>query len=224
MAIVRNPIQPKHLYRYRSINSEERMDRELDSLRDHTLLGSHFERLNDPMEGTYRAGSHLTKHRNYAAIRSHIFDEKAALGVCSFSETNDNPIMWAHYADQFAGICIQYDFGRLLSIDNVQFARVSYSENAQEISLNNLQDVDLAKNILSTKGHTWLYEREWRMLSPHSGHPVAARINCISGIYLGNRIHEDKQDEIKAAVGRKKIPIYKMKLDGYSIKFEEPAN
>jgi hypothetical protein len=222
MPTIRSPIKPKSLFRYRSIKGDNKLNRELKSIRNYGLWGSYFQRLNDPMEGTYRASSHLAKHRNYGAIRDHIFDGKGALGICSFSESNDNPIMWAHYADQFAGICIQYDFERLLSYlpDGVEFARVGYSERAQEIRLNDLGDVDLAKNILSTKGQTWLYAREWRMFSPTAEREVTASINCVTKIYLGNRIDDAMQEKIERALRGKDIALSKMKLDGYSIRYE----
>jgi hypothetical protein len=178
------------------------------------------------MEGTYQASRHLVTHRNYAAMKSFIFGEKAALGICSFSETNDNTIMWAHYADQFAGICIRYDFNRLKRSlpDNVEFARVRYSESAQEIRLDNLREADLAKSILSTKGQTWLYEREWRMFSSLADANVAANIICVSAVYVGSRINANSRQQIGSALRGKNIAVYKMKLDGYSIKFEALQN
>jgi hypothetical protein len=222
MAKVRNPIEPKYLYRYRSIEDGDKLCRELKSICDHTLWGSQFLRLNDPMEGTYNASAHLVKHRNYAAMKDFIFGEKAALGICSFSETNDNPIMWAHYADQFTGICIRYDFDRLKRSlpDDVEFARVKYSESAQEIRLDSLREANLAKSILSTKGQTWLYEREWRMFSPQADANVTASIICVSGVYVGSRIDGNKRQHVEAVLRGKNIPVSKMKLDGYSIKFE----
>jgi len=65
-----------------------------------------FTKLNDPMEGAYKAnwsGSYLE-----LASMDMLFDRKVLWDML-FSETNNNTIMWAHYADQFCGICIEYD-------------------------------------------------------------------------------------------------------------------
>ena len=63
-------------------------------------------------------------------IRDAIVDDKARIGVCSFSEVCDYEMMWAHYADKFAGICVAYSLSRLLRhLDSEAFlVRMFYDE------------------------------------------------------------------------------------------------
>ena len=35
------------------------------------------------------------------------------IGVTCFAERPDNVLMWSHYANSYAGICIEYDFSRI---------------------------------------------------------------------------------------------------------------
>ncbi|MBA3448029.1 MAG: DUF2971 domain-containing protein [Pseudaminobacter sp.] len=44
--------------------------------------------------------------------------------------------MWAHYSDEFAGICVAYRFARLREAlsDEVTFSRVSYADKPPKMS------------------------------------------------------------------------------------------
>ena len=222
MAKVLPLIQPLSLYRYRSLNTDEQLARELSAIENNYLWCSNFECLNDPMEGAYEASLLLEKDPGYESIKKYIFEKKLALGICSFSETNDNDLMWAHYADQFKGICIAYSFEDLLTTlgPNIDFVRLTYSEKIHRIYRKHTSDDDVAKRILSTKSHRWLYEREWRLFSSKTGPlPLRAR-KCISYVYIGNRMTKDRKKTLMRLLDAKKIRYKIMAIDGYSIRFE----
>ena len=71
--------------------------------------------MNDPMEGFYSESKLLEKARDIGGIRAAIASRKTMIGMCAFSEVFNHELMWAHYADQFRGICITYDFFKLRS-------------------------------------------------------------------------------------------------------------
>lgn len=221
MAAIKTFVQPKYLYRYRSLATKEFFERELASLKARTLWCSHYKSLNDPMEGSYRATLRVQQHSNFELMQDHIFGQKSAVGICSFSETNDNPVMWAHYADQFRGICIEYDFERLLDNlgDGCEFVRIVYNEKPHSVALSNLQETELAKKILSTKSHTWLYEREWRLFAEMAG-PIKAKINCVSCVYIGNRLRTDPRAVVLVSkLKRMGLRHELMSIEGYNIDF-----
>ena len=87
--------------------------------------------------------------------------------MCSFSEAYDNELMWAHYADQFTGICIAYSLSKLLRKlgDDATFVRMYYNEVVPTVYHVKKNPDDLAKMVLSNKNYRWLYEREWRMFA-----------------------------------------------------------
>jgi hypothetical protein len=225
MAEIRTLIEPLHLYRYRSLDGEK-FGHEISAIQEHYLWCSNFKAMNDPMEGTYEATTMLRKRQDFEDIKRRIFGEKEALGICSFSETNDHELMWAHYADQFRGICVEYNLPSLLSTldGNVDFVRLFYNEQVHRISTKTAVDEQIAKKILSNKNYRWLYEREWRLLAPRTGRLALGTYGCISCVYLGHQIDLVKKErllEVLAALG---IPSQAMLLDGYRIKFAKPVN
>jgi hypothetical protein len=132
-------------------------------------------------------------------------------------------LMWAHYANQFEGICIAYDFFKLRGVlsDQVSFSRIYYNEELPQLS-NSKQPIDLvqkAKMILSYKNHRWMYEREWRMFADvgkvHFDSP-----RCIARVYVGSRVHQNRRRDIVRRLGLMKIPLKLQKLDGYGMTFQ----
>lgn len=214
--------QPRYLYRYRAWKDDQGLDQEISCIRNKSLWCSNFRMLNDPMEGNYDATLRLKRMQEYREVRDKLSNEKMALGICSFSETNDNGVMWAHYANQFAGICIEYDFRKLLRYlpETATFVRVSYNEKTIEISSHETDNTEIAQRILSSKGHRWLYEREWRVFCPNPGIQLLSK-NCISRVYLGNRIDTSAKEKISAALSELGIPTKRMRISGYEIKFSK---
>lgn len=176
--------------------------------------------MNDPMEGFYTSSKRLRESANYKSIRSLIADNKAMLGICSFSEIHNNELMWAHYADQFRGICVAYRFSSLLSNlgRGVEFIRLTYRENAPTVPSNKKPEY-LAKRVLSCKNYRWLYEREWRMFAVQ-GLVTYKRVKCVQCVYLGSRIDPDDSNRITVAMKALGIETRKMSLDKYSMGFD----
>jgi len=216
--------EPRYLYRYRSLNSDDLLARELGSIQDGYLWCSNFEELNDPMEGSYRQTLRLRRNPRSADIREKIFGQKAALGICSFSETNDNSLMWAHYAEKFCGICIEYKFAQLRESlgDGACFVRLGYSEQPCRVSSNALSEPDTAMKILSTKSHRWLYEREWRLFCSRTGRQPISQ-DSISRVFLGSKMNSRVRSRVTQHLTGAGIGHMAMKIDGYEITFSGPG-
>lgn len=152
---------------------------------------SRYDRLNDPYEGVYinRSGEP-------------VFDQfiKSLRALC-FSRRNDNLLLWAHYADNHRGICLQYEF-----TDDTyrgQCFPVEYSPNqpilekverypagvsaAETLSIHK----DREARVFLTKSQDWSYEEEYRLLrlaeepnAPGERRPVPAKLTAI---YFGLR-------------------------------------
>jgi len=221
MAQTRTFIEPVYLYRYRSLKN---LQHELSSIRENYLWCSQFEELNDPMEGSYEASIMLRKNVNFAVIREQIYGDKGAIGICSFSETNDHELMWAHYANQFKGICIEYYFPHLLKAlgGECDFVRIFYNEKTHRVFPKSVSDPLIAKRLLATKSHRWLYEREWRLMTPTNGRLPLGRGDCISRVFLGNRITDQAKRELVRVCEQQGIRHRMMAIDGYSISFRAP--
>lgn len=220
MATIKSYFEPASLYRYRSLES---FDREIDAIRQKSLHCAPYLDLNDPMEGFYTTNPLQKGSENYQIFREKIADSKTDLGICSFSEVHDNEIMWAHYSKQFTGICIAYDFKRLLPglDEDTEFVRLSYRDKAPSLSLKENSD-HLAKRILSCKSYKWLYEREWRMFAKREKVNYE-QVSCVQCVYLGSRISEPNKTKVMSEMKLLGIKTKTMSIDEYSMVFR-PCN
>ena len=107
----------------------------------------------------------------------------------SFSEENNNPLMWAHYTDNYSGMCVEYDFTLLSKKLLFHLFPVIYSakrtnfKNLTESTLSELSELKEAykkdnppekilftKDVLSSflcKSNSWSYEKEWRIIATY---------------------------------------------------------
>lgn len=195
-------------------------NRELAAIVEGYLYCAAYTDLNDPMEGLFSSSELLRRSEDYRRIRNAIADNKAQIGMCSFSEVHDHELMWAHYADRFGGICVAYSLTKLLSnlSEDVNFVRMYYNEKVPTVHRSNHLPGHLAKMILSYKNYKWLYEREWRMFGP-LGRAHYIKTKCVTSVYLGSRIDATKKETIKKAMKQLGIPTREMNVGKYSLSF-----
>jgi Protein of unknown function (DUF2971) len=210
-------VTPNRLYRYRSL---EHFDREIDAIEKRYLYCPHYLALNDPMEGLFDSSRNLRAAQSYREVRDEVIGNKAALRLCSFSEVKDHELMWAHYADQFRGICISYRLSRLLDNlkGNVSFTRMFYNESVPTIHRSKKSPSDLAKMVLSYKSYRWSYEREWRMFCLQER--ASYKDQCISSVYLGSRMDDRTKQRLVAKLAQLKIKMRQVVIGKYFIDFK----
>jgi hypothetical protein len=131
--------------------------------------------------------------------------------ISCFSKINNNPLMWAHYADKHKGICLVYDKNILLknikvANPNVDIMTVEYgikpnvklSENKNNISF----EVD--RQMLSTKDKVWRYEKEVRLYYEVSSNSdeQSLRIGAspLKAVIYGATISNDDRDTISEII------------------------
>jgi hypothetical protein len=219
MARITNYVEPRRLYRYRSL---DKLKREMKAIQESYVYCAAYEDLNDPMEGLFTSSRLFRKSDDDQAVRDAIRKNKANTGICSFSETHDHELMWAHYANQFRGICISYNFSRLLKAlpNSTKFVRMYYNESVPTLHPSSRNSQQLARMVLSYKNYRWLYEREWRMFADQGAiHYEDAK--CITRVYLGARISNEDKRKVIEVLEELEIPISEMKVDEYLVTFEE---
>jgi hypothetical protein len=219
LASIESYVQPRRLYRYRALSN---LDQELDAVTNGYLFCSPYLKLNDPMEGLFASSKLLKKSPNYRTVREAIKDNKQEIGICSFSETFDHELMWAHYADQFTGICVAYSLRRLLEHlpANVSFTRMYYDETVPTVHRTSREPSQLAKMILSYKNYRWAYEREWRMFG-FQGKVHYGEKGCVTRVYFGSRIHAKNRAKVISALAPFGIKTSKMTVGEYFIDFDD---
>ncbi len=97
-------------------------------------------------------------------------------GVISLTETNDNLLMWSHYADEHKGMLVSFEIDLNSPFDffhiyeehkNCYFSKVNYRKFRQfstEVSIDNLDEVKL--HYMLSKSDEWIYEKEHRFVIP----------------------------------------------------------
>jgi hypothetical protein len=94
---------------------------------------------------------------------------KYSKGVCCFSSTYDNSLLWSHYGDQHQGFCIGYGLDRN---PKPELHKVIYDDN-RVLHTSLIAKAILAKDsdaqkqlddkVLLRKATPWKYEDEWRL-------------------------------------------------------------
>jgi Protein of unknown function (DUF2971) len=117
--------------------------------------------------------------------------------VFCMTEKNDNILMWAHYADQHTGFCLEF------GTDTPLFSRVRpvrYAKNLPKQDLVEFFTVDVRQLplYLVTKANDWEYEKEWRLADPGSGPgPQEYPAESLTGVIFGCRMNEKNRKQIQ---------------------------
>lgn len=117
-------------------------------------------------------------------------------GVCCFTETNSELLMWAHYSDSYQGFCLEF---------NTHFE--PFNKLHQVIYVDNFPKNDLLHHVLNddynilpqlycTKSIKWKHEKEWRVLHSNVGTEYRYKTECLKAIYFGPKIDPDLKEII----------------------------
>lgn len=135
--------------------------------------------MNDIYEGIPKIEGRLT-YDKYKCL------ENLAKMTC-FSETNNNTLMWSHYAKQYSGVCVEYDIKRLQDdpynilqhlfpvvylekriiskdIDSMMECNKALTKCINEHAVYDYGDELEVLPLFLCKGKAWSYEREWRIV------------------------------------------------------------
>ena len=91
-------------------------------------------------------------------------------GVCCFSTTYANPLLWSHYGDQHRGLCIGFGLDRR---PKPQPRRVVYGGSRSVptslltralVHEDQMAKEELDRDVLLRKARGWGYEKEWRLI------------------------------------------------------------
>lgn len=223
MAELELPDLPLYLYRYRSLTGKKRLAQEIEALTESYIWCGDLSSMNDPMEGFFNPSMRLQDSPDYQEVCESITKKSSDIGISSFSDTCENELMWAHYAGNYSGICIEYYPLRMLSelSRNHKIVRVGYGDSPPRISIK--EKAVAERKMLSHKKFSWSYEREWRVLGPRGKAFITN--NCIHRVYLGIRITPFRRKKLLRALNEKNIPGWEMdvKPGEYKHAFNEIA-
>lgn len=141
-----------------------------------------------------------------------------ANGICCFSESFDNILMWAHYTDNHSGICVAFDTD-LLEDKDIHFYKVLYRKKLPIVEISLSREKQIRQ--LRTKYIDWKYEQEIRAIKqfnrPNIGDEERKwfiKKEAITGLYLGSRMKKDTSSEIRKLYldNNFSIPVFQMRV------------
>lgn len=144
--------------------------------------------------------------------------------VSCFSEKcNINSlVMWAHYAKNHTGICVEYDYreANKKRLKNATILPINYTDTRKmkTILKDDLHECrEFHLNIAFTKSKEWKYEKEWRLLEIEDRSKKGSngfKIPFIKpkSIYLGCKISDKLKKDIIKLCNQKNIEVYQMNM------------
>lgn len=141
------------------------------------------------------------------------------------SGNKQNVVMWSHYADAHAGLCLGFAtrdefFGMAQPVFySYGFPEISLAESASKAN-----DKFIEPFIL-TKGISWEYEDEWRIVDGHGGHGKK-EYSCSSlvEVVFGLNMINDHKNLIMTWLAERKDVVKVLQArrgHGYVLEFDE---
>ena len=190
---------PKFIYKYKRISSTEDLVRLMDIINYNRIYLPTYRELNDPLEG--QIISIETDHYMGSSILSAADEEDSIISDCkknfrilSLSEEWNNPQLWAHYANNYEGICMCFAtggvFGKSRKVNYCLEREDKYTECGSEIE-------KLVRKSFYKKSIGWNYEKEWRIVTKSPNKYMKFQEEDFCGLILGHNLSEEVCDFIK---------------------------
>lgn len=229
------------LFKFRPIDA-----RLFDSLDRSELYFARPAQLNDPFDcqvdvakalenaaarADPKARLNLEKLRVMDDFFQQLQTDLKATGICSFSLKLNNPLMWAHYADNHRGVCLLYKFAAgffytkaIVGIGPIEYGVdplvdwfLSWGRDPQSyMEWERFRD-DLLVKMLTIKGPAWAHEEEARIVRKPDGAQSVDRESLIQ-ICFGLQTPQPDADAVRKLVDGRgyKARFCKMERDSKS--------
>lgn len=184
----------KYLYKYKGLRTKEDVVRLLDIIDNNRIYIPNYEKLNDPLEGQIidiglagYAGIEMTRAADME--EPYLHDLRNKYKILSLSSECNNSVMWAHYGNDYDGVCLCFSTDKNFS----QAKPVEYCKEKQEIFAGQ-NDRIISREILNgffKKSDRWDYEKEWRIVQKTKNNYIQFDSNELCGIIVGHNISHE---------------------------------
>lgn len=222
----KNSKVPTSLFKY------TRVERAYYLLNRDLMFLCKFNNLNDPFEGNFLHDEELYQKRKTKLEIDNSYKEEYR--VTCFSEDNANAPMWAFYADNHKGICIEYNLHENSHCRDfclpVQYVTKTDNVHLTETLLDNEDPRNVESlELFVKKAKYWSYEREWRLIFDDKynyeeftfhleDNKKYLRFLKPKAVYMGLEITSEDEDFIKYLCKERNIDVYKMRKDAEDYK------
>lgn len=167
-----------------------------------------------------KASTILFSKENFEKIKKfilYLIERQSNMKICCFTKNVDNQVLWSMYANQFDGVCIEYEINEseAKSFYNVSYdLRFKYDPLDYLIRciLNNKKEnekdaYDMANKLMLCKNNDWSFQNEVRYFSKQNIRPC--KISCL---YIGYKVSK-KYEELLTKIIKDKFLIRRMVVD-----------
>lgn len=166
-------------------------------------------------------------NHNLRSLRATFDNLRNTMGVSCLSESEKSLLMWAHYANNHRGICVEYDLLQINSVLKFTAVPVIYSQERACFNFFNPENIEndtlgLFIQSLTSKSLEWSYEKEWRIIRENVAcgekwdtDKKGALLDMLRpcSITLGCAAREEFQKDVTDYCSANRITLYKMKKD-----------
>ena len=211
---------PEKIYKYRAFDNLEYVKEIFE--KNQLYLAKRTD-LNDPFEGcNFRihlgvAGESIPQ--GAGEQHSSIKEKLEKYRILSLSETCRSPQMWAHYADNYSGFCLQ--FSTKENFKDLKPVKYISSDTINERKTILEDGEELQKIMIESyhkKGDEWGYEKEYRILRPKKQKYFKFENKELEAIILGVKISEKNKKLLEKYAKENEIKILKMFISNESYK------
>lgn len=229
------------VFKYRG-GDDSIFTRDLESLENDTFWAPTRSMLNDPCEGLVSSDFLLKKIdltvrilgngsedvsnsvKVLKQLLNDVIDKKDSAGVYSLSKSSTDELLWAHYAGNHEGFCIEYDLDTLVYFGRNDYFNfdVKYSDHPPTLGINDMlkigEKVSFIQKLIGIKSKKWAYEKETRVVTSESG-LQSYDYRAVKAIYFGLRMPEERMQELMRRLSGRGIKYYRIHLKDNSYKF-----
>jgi len=249
----KNQCIPKKLFQYNTLLDDkynyyiEKNNLRLKTLEKNEIYVANYRSFNDPFEFEMLSiDIDKLKNDNYdiKEIEKFLDEFKNKILVSCFTTIKDNMPMWAHYANNHKGYCVEYKINNTEKIYPV-FYENSRNSNSEELTNMIKEMYNYYSNIsshkeefykifsyfylsLCCKNEFWKYEKEYRLLyKTEENKDIKGKtlkiedegIN-IESIYIGYKCEDNYIDSLINIAKKLKCNVYKMDFNQYGIDYK----
>ena len=204
----------------------------LKSIEKRNLRVGRISEFNDPFEWRLgiKGGSEEEDVILDAQLRVEIDQLNRNIGVVCFSNAEDDPVLWATYADNHTGVVLEFDYA---IDDEGTLKKIEYSDNRPLIDAEWLHKGDDGKakikpvyeKMFNQKASSWAYEREYRVHvelenceTGNGSYFTPIRGNFLTRVILGFRCPVEEQYIRRALkqAGFENTEVRRARMDHYS--------
>lgn len=187
------PLKPERLYKFYDTNLLS-----LASLHENYFWLSNPKEFNDPFDCNINLLEFENKE-NLLMPESRKRNDVSNIGITCFTEVINEPVMWAHYANNYYGFVLELNTEHIrVNLDNRKRKSLNPVIYLNEfIKIKNTDGIAM-EYCLTAKSEKWKYEREWRILASVDDNIQFNRIVfyepiTIKSIYIGHRLFDENQ-------------------------------